>query len=409
MFAKYLVPAVAVLGAVSAQNQCSQATATINSAADATTLASSCKTFKGDIVVGKNAQGTVDFTGLATINGDLTVEHAGFLTGLSSSTLKSITGTFALHNLTGLSTLSFTSLSSVGSLDWNTLSSLDTLTFGTPGIETAKSIIIGDTFLSSLEGIDVTSLEHLDINNCHRLQTLSLPLTHLSDVLRLSFNGAANNLAVSLPKLSWIANISASDTSSFDVPALKTVNGSLRFDKNLFTSFSAPNLTSVQTGDISFVSNNGLTNVTFPQLTSMGGGLLIANNTKLDEVNGFNKLKTVGGAVKLRGNFTDVEFPALNDVKGAFDVSSTNDISAACDTFQKLSPSKQGGGGQIQGVYHCQSNNSLANTDTGGNTSSTGTTGGGSGSGKDDSAASGLAVNAAMISLAVVGGLVALL
>jgi hypothetical protein len=408
MFAKYLVPAVAVLGAVSAQSSCTKETFTVNSAADATTLGSSCKTVKGNVVVSKDASGTVDFGSLEQINGDFTVENAGLLTGLTGSSLASISGTFALHNLTGLSTLGFTSLSSVGSLDWNTLSSLDTLTFGTPGIQTAKSIVIGDTFLSSLEGIDVTSLEQLNINNCHRLQTLSLPITHLSDVLSLSFNGAANNLAVSLPKLTWIANISASDTLSFDVPALKTVNGSLRFDKNLFTTFSAPNLTAVQSGDISFVSNNGLTNITFPQLTSMGGGLLIANNTKLDEINGFNKLKTVGGAVKLRGNFTDVEFPALNDVKGAFDLSSTNDISAACDAFQKLSPSKQGGGGQIQGVYHCQSNNSLANTDTGGNTSSTGTTGGGSG-GKDDSAASGLAANAAMISLAVIGGLVALL
>jgi hypothetical protein len=105
-----------------------------------------------------------------------------------------------------------------------------------------------------------------------------------------------------------------------------------------------------------------------------------------------------------------VSFDALNDVKGAFDLSSTNDISKVCDKFQELSSSKQGGGGQIQGVYHCESNNSLANSDTGGNTSSTGTTGGGSSSsGDDDSAASGLVANAAMISLAVVGGLIALL
>jgi len=102
-----------------------------------------------------------------------------------------------------------------------------------------------------------------------------------------------------------------------------------------------------------------------------------------------------------------VEFPALNDVKGAFDVVSTNDISAACDVFQKLAPSKQGGGGQIQGVYHCQSNNAQANSDTGSNTSSSGTTS--SGSDSDGNAGTGLAVNAAMLGLAVVGGLVALL
>jgi hypothetical protein len=105
-----------------------------------------------------------------------------------------------------------------------------------------------------------------------------------------------------------------------------------------------------------------------------------------------------------------VEFPALNDVKGAFDISSTNDIKAACDKFQKLAPTKQGGGNQIQGVYHCESNNAQANSDTGTNTSSSGTSGSGSGSGKGNgSSASGLALNGAMLGLAVVGGLVALL
>jgi hypothetical protein len=105
-----------------------------------------------------------------------------------------------------------------------------------------------------------------------------------------------------------------------------------------------------------------------------------------------------------------IDFPALNDVKGAFDVVSTNNISAACDKFQKLAPTQQGGGGQIQGVYHCQSNNAQANSDTGGNTSTTGTTGsGGSGSSKGGNSAAGVGVNAAMLGLAVVGGLVALL
>lgn len=104
-----------------------------------------------------------------------------------------------------------------------------------------------------------------------------------------------------------------------------------------------------------------------------------------------------------------VDFPALNDVKGAFDISSTNDISAACDKFQKLAPSKQGGGGQIQGVYHCESNNAKANDDTGGNTSSSGTTGGSSGNSTTGNSGAGVAVNAAMVGLSVVGGFVALL
>lgn len=107
-----------------------------------------------------------------------------------------------------------------------------------------------------------------------------------------------------------------------------------------------------------------------------------------------------------------IEFPVLNDVKGAFDVVSTTNISAVCDKFQKLAPSKQGGGGQIQGVFHCESDDAQANSDTSGNTSTTGTTGGGSSGSsgsKGGSSAAGVTVNAAMLGLAVVGGLVALL
>jgi hypothetical protein len=409
MFAKYLIPAVAVLGAVSAQSSCKQTQVEINSTSDASTLASSCKTFTGNIVIGKGASGTIDFNGLTQLKGDLIAEDNANLNTLSGS-INSISGTFRLHNLIGLSGLKFEKLTSVDSIDWATLSALDTLDFGTTGLQSAKSIVIGDTFLSSLAGINVTSLEVLNINNCRRLQAIDLPLGNLSSTFDLQANGAANNLNVTLNNLKWIANMSVQDTEKFLVPSLETVNGSLRFDQNLFQTFTAPNLTSIQSGDISFVSNNKLTNLSFPQLTTMGGGLLIANNTLLDSIDGFNKLKSVGGAIKLRGNFTDVSFDALNDVKGAFDLSSTNDISSVCDKLQELSPSKQGGGGQIQGVFHCQSNNSLANSDTGGNTSSTGTTGGGSGSSSgDDSAASGLVANFAMISLAVVGGLVALL
>lgn len=194
-----------------------------------------------------------------------------------------------------------------------------------------------------------------------------------------------------------IANV-----SDFSAPSLVTVNGSARFDSNYFTSFNAPNLTSTKTGDISFVGNSQLTNITFPVLTAIGGGLLIANNTGLDEITGFPKVKSVGGAVKLRGNFTDVEFPSLNDVKGAFDVSSTGDIASSCKTLGGLS--SKGGGGQVQGTFSCTSNNTNANQDTGSNTTS-----GGSGGGKSDNGAAGIHVSTALLGLAVIGGLAHLL
>lgn len=283
--------------------QCTSSTATINSPADATALASACKTFNGNILVSPDAQGMVDFSGLQQVKGDFVAENDGFLTGLSSSSLKSITGAFKLSNLTGLSSLAFTKLDSVGSISWIALTALDTLTFGAPGVQTAKSIVIADTFLSSLDGIDVTTLQDLDINNNHRLVSWDSELNNLGNTMNFLSNG--NGFNVSFNKMTWIANMTINNVTNFAVPALQTINGTATFGANQFESFNAPNLTSTQSGSIAFIGNNLLKNISLPQLTSLGGALLIANNTALETIDGFPKLKTVGGAVKLRGNFSE--------------------------------------------------------------------------------------------------------
>ncbi len=143
----------------------------------------------------------------------------------------------------------------------------------------------------------------MDINNNRRLTDINFQTHDLTDRLNIQANG--QSLRVSLPNLIWIANVTIANVSDFSAPSLLTVNGSARFDSNFFTSYSAPNLTSTKSGDLSFVGNSELTSLTFAGLTSIGGGLLIANNAKLDKVDGFPKVKSVGGSMKLRGNFTE--------------------------------------------------------------------------------------------------------
>ncbi|KAL1903227.1 cell wall protein Ecm33 [Sporothrix stenoceras] len=398
MFSKQILSVLAAAGvasAASSSNICKQDTFTINSQADITDLLS-CTTLTGDVVIGNQTDATLDFTGIKVIDGDLSLLNNNLVSTLKSDTTTEISGAFHLQNLTTLSTLSFGDLTSVGSINWVSLTALDVLTF-TAGIKSAKSIVVSDTFLSSLDGLDVASADTININNNRRLVSYSSSLGNLTTLLNINANGL--DLQVSFPELIWIANMTISNVSSFDVPSLKVVNGSMRFDSNFFTSFNAPNLTETTSGDISFVSNAELTNITIPMLTTIGGGFLIANNTAMDKVTGFPKLKTVGGAVNMRGNFTDIELPALNDVKGAFDIVSTGDISSSCSTFKKLAPSSQGGGGQIQGKYTCDSNNAEANSDT--NPTSTGSSSGSSatGSSGNGNAAAGISVN----SLAVLG------
>jgi hypothetical protein len=279
---------------------CSQSTATINSPADATALAN-CQTISGSVLITNSSGNTIQLDGPKKIDGDLICEDNGAIITLSSSTIGEITGTFNLQRVKLLSTLSFPSLTAVGSIFFETLNALNQLTF-TSRVTKASNITISDTFLSTLEGIDVTSMSgDFNINNNRFLTTFTTQLGNLSDTLTISANGL--NLSVSMPNLIWINEMQISNVSSFSTPSLAAVNGSARFDSNYFTAFQAPNLT--ETGsDISFVSNAALTNISFPQLSTIGGGLTIANNTQLASISGLGGLQSVGGAVLFTGNFT---------------------------------------------------------------------------------------------------------
>lgn len=409
MIAKQILPVVlAAAGLASAQSsdKCSQTTIEINSQADATGL-SSCSTLKGNVVIGENSDNTIDLSGPKKIDGDLVCKNNGKIVTIKSSSLGEITGDFTLSNVTILSTLSLTGLTSVGSITWNSLYELQKLGF-TTGVTKAKSVKIADTKLDSLDGIDLSSVAVMDINNNKRLVSFESSLSSLTDTLNINANG--NSLEVKFPNLKSIANMTISGVSSFEVPALGTINGSCAFVENDFESFTAPNLTQTQSGSIlSFVSNNQLTNISLPALTKLGGGLLIANNTELGKIDSIPQLKAVSGDIKFRGVFDTVSLPALDDVGGAFDVVSTENITSSCANFDKLAPSKfvKGGNGHIQGTYTCKGKVSNANNDT---SASTGKSGTGSDSSDKKNAAGAMTINGlTAFGLVAVGALFQLL
>jgi hypothetical protein len=235
----------------------------------------------------------------------------------------------------------------------------------------------------------MVSVGNFMIDNNNRLSTWETQIANITEKLEVSKNSP--NLEMSFPKLKWAKSIEVRGIKSLNVPALKFINESLRFDdNNLMESFVAPNLTETG-GDITFINNEVLNNITFPKLDK-SGDLTIRNNQELKEINGFPVLTQVDGAVTLKGNFTDAELPKLDDVKGAFTVSSTEDIQSTCDTFQKLKS-----GGEIQGKYTCDPNN--ANANEGGE---------GSKDSKDDGAAL-LSINTSLMVAAAIAGLVQLL
>jgi hypothetical protein len=244
--------------------------------------------------------GALVIEGPKNITGDLIINNASQLISISSSTIQSIQGNFELQGLDLLSTLNMAALKSLNKLNMVSLRQLSTFTFGTSGITEASDIVISDTVLTDLSGLNITTVDSLTITNNKRLTAYNSNLKTITSLLSVTSNG--NNMDINMTKLTTAAEIQLSNVKSFSVPRLSTITQSLKFDTNpeLKTS-TAKSVTNI-TDSVTFINNNLLTNVSFPLLTAIGD-MTIQNNTKLVAVEGFPKLSEVAGGIILRGNF----------------------------------------------------------------------------------------------------------
>ena len=275
-------------------------TTTVNSQADATGLAN-CKTVKGSVVVTKDVAGDFQLSGPQIITGDLKIEDNSKINNIASDTLEQIGGEFKISKTTQLNSINMRKLSQVNKLTWQSIGNPTEM--GIDQLNKVDEVTISDTKLRSIDAINVTSISSMNLDNNQFITKYEPAIKEIKKDLNIHANGL--DMEVSFPNLVWALNLAVSDVSKISFPSLAVVNGSARFDDNKFDSFSFPNLTSTTNGDISFVGNENMQNLTFPKLTKIGGGLLIANNTALEDIKDFPVLETVVGAIKLRGNFTE--------------------------------------------------------------------------------------------------------
>jgi len=349
-FTKYLLPTLAVAGTALAQ--CSGPSTTIVTQADASGIAS-CSTYKGDVIIDPTASGAIAIDGVQQITGDLTCQNAGQLTEISADQLGSIGGTFGLSNLTIMSTLAFSSLNTVNIIEWVGLPALQGLNFP-QGISMANNVLISNTQLNTLSGIELQTVDNIDINNNPYLTTVNVnDITNITGSLNFAAN--AKDLSITFDNLGQANNLTFRNVSSVSMPSLSLVNGSLGFYSDTFQSFSAPNLT--QTGGaLAFVDSPDLSNISMPSLMGVGGGFLIANNTNLKTINGFPKLQVIVGALDFAGEFNNASLPALRDVRGGLNIQTTS------STFDCTPFNNDKGNSIIKGVFNCQIGKSNPNT-----------------------------------------------
>lgn len=382
------LPALAIAG--SAYAACSTSgTATISSGGDASSIGN-CPTFTGNIAVATGVADDITLDGLKQIKGDLALEGNDKIRRFGGSDLKTITGKLTLDNVPELAALSFTALEEVDTLILKGLPNLRELEF-TTGISKCDHLDVENTKLQNLDGIDLEEAADIFIANNFEIASIAMKITNITDFLTLSFNNAEVN--VSFPNLESANNISLRAIGSLNIPSLSKINvGDFGvFESDNLASLSAPNLTKID-GALVINNNEGLKNISFGSLTNVGANLQIANNTNLHQIDGLPKLKEVQAALDMSGNFSKVETPSLDFVKGVFNLQSTGDIGTICQDFYDPLKNKK----KIQkGDYVCEGKLKEANTAGNGVGSSN------SGSNDKKGAAVGLAVPS--ISLGLVG------
>ncbi len=209
--------------------------------------------------------------------------------------------------MTILSTLAFSSLNSVSTIEWVGLPALQGLNFP-QGVSTATNVGISNTQLNTLSGIELMTVDNIDINNNPYLNTVNVnEIVNITG--SLSFSANSKDLQITFDNLQQANNLTFRNVSSVTMPSLSLVNGSLGFYSDTFESFSAPNLT--QTGGaLAFVDSPNLSNISMPSLMGVGGGFLIANNTNLKSISGFPKLQVIVGALDFAGEFNKYVLPS---------------------------------------------------------------------------------------------------
>lgn len=330
------IAAPALAAASTAYAACSvSATTTIQNAGDATALAT-CSTFTGNIAIATGTTEDIAINGVKKITGDLIANDNDQMKQISASDLVTLDGTMNLQGLTSLYALNFPKLKTVDSIKWQALPNLQEIGF-TSEVTKADKVDIQNTALRSLKGINIEEADEIFIANNGYIDDISMQLGNVSTSLTLADNNEA--VKVQLPNLIWASNLTFRFCGSVSVPSLETLNGSLGLYNNGFETFSAPNLTSVGEA-VAVVANEKLNNISFPLLTKVSGNIQIANNSELIEIDGFPKLKSIGGAFDMSGNFTSVQTPELNSVKGAFNLQSSGQLNDTCDFYKDLHKKK---------------------------------------------------------------------
>lgn len=122
-----------------------------------------------------------------------------------------------------------------------------------------------------------------------------------------------------------IGLLNINDVEKLNLPELEFIDDSLILNNNNFQQLKFSKLNYIG-GTLSLFENLGVNDLEFPNLNELGGGLVMINNSLIERINFFPKLKIIGGALELIGNIKEISLKNLKLVKGSAIVKSTSSI-----------------------------------------------------------------------------------
>jgi len=201
----------------------------------------------------------------------------------------------------------------------------------TSGLTSAEQVIIADTALTSLEGINVFELSVFNVNNNGDIESINSGLQSVTDSLSITYN--SEKVDVLLEQLISANDVTFQSINSFSANNLTTINGSLAISSSSVDKIDFPALENINSS-LTINKNDELEEIDFPKLTNIGGALQIADNDQLRTFDGFPKLKTIGGSVSINGTFDNGTFESLQKIAGGFTLLTDGELS--CSAFAAL-------------------------------------------------------------------------
>ncbi|KAI5956284.1 ECM331 [Candida jiufengensis] len=313
-------------------NSCSFSRTTISASTGIQQL-NSCPTLDGTISITGNDISVIDLTAIRQLNADLTIYNSSTINVVLVNQIENITGLLEFNNLTQLTTVELTSIKDAQNLEFVSLPNFANLNLNNEVLKAGR-IILSNTALSNLNGLALfDTIEYMNINNNKNMSQLNFEsLKNVSDSLILSFNH--NQAQVNLNALNWASNLTIQDVVDFSATNLTSVNGSLQISYNTFETLNLSSLTSIGSS-LQVFAHDDLTEVDFGSLTSVGGELSFFNNSQLSNMlNTFKSLQRVDGAVSISGDITNLSMPALQRIRGDFQLNSTSE-DFDCEEFNQ--------------------------------------------------------------------------